>query len=65
MLGEIPAVQETDLGEENCRHEGHLRQLLQASLHLELVPLLFAHEGHGANIPPKHPHTSLHFTVQH
>lgn len=69
MFLEVPAVEQAYLGEEHRRHEGHLSQLLQAALHLKLVPLLLHHEGHDVTIGTalyRTAHTlSLTFTSQH
>lgn len=48
MLLEVAAVEQTDLGEEHGRDEGHLGELLETALHLELVALFLGHERHDA-----------------
>lgn len=53
MFLEVAAVQQAHLREQHRGHEGHLRQLLEATLDAELVPFLLGHERHGsATIPP-------------
>lgn len=62
MILEVAAVQQTHLGEEHRRHERNLRQLLQTTLHSELVPFLLHHECHDAATIT---HTLSHYTALH
>lgn len=54
MILKVAAVEQPHLGEEHSRHKGHLGELLEAALHLELISLLLRHERHdAANIGPR------------